>query len=248
MLPALELVSTVKVLSLYAQCSNLRVKMLTKFTLCLMDFSLHDSCILDLSDEEIEYYKSQLTEAMAKGSTSHWYTYQELLQLLVYFIRNNSKHFPIFLNAIFDLLMEAVESDVINVVREFQKVVVNLCTRPLYKQLSSMQLSQVDKRINLLCSHEDPTIKDSAMYIKLIVGNVFEGKFIYCCNHVLYILCNKNIYYNLLYTCCIIIFHMVVLYITDCKDFSSITLKLVPNFPLYNSLVGITKLKKILPE
>ena len=210
MLPALELVSTVKVLSLYAQCSNLCVKMLAKFTLCLMDFSLHDSSILDLSDEEIEYYKSQLTEAMAKGSTSHWYTFQELLQLLVYFIRNNSKHFPIFLNVIFDLLMEGVKSDVINVVREFQKVVVNLCISPLYKQLSSMQLSQVGKRINLLCSHEDPTIKDSAIYIKLIIGNVFESKFhtyIYY-NYVLYILCNKNIYYNLLYTCCITIFHM----------------------------------------
>ena len=174
MLPALELVSTVKVLSLYAQCANVRVKMLAKFTLSLMDFAVQDSHILELSDEEVAYYKNQLIEAMSKGSTSHWYLHHELLQLLVYLIKNNLKNFMTVLMSVFDMLIQSLQSDSREVLKQAQKVVLHVMG-----QLSSEQLGQIKKECEVLTVHADQDIKETAVCINRLMSGEWESMLVH---------------------------------------------------------------------
>ena len=170
LLPALELVSTVKVLSLYAQCANMRVKMLAKFILSLMDFAVQDSHVLELDGEEVIYYRNQLAEAISKGSTSHWYLHHELLQLLVNLIKNNSKSIMTILNLVFDLLIQSLQSDSRKVLKQAEKVVLYLLD-----QLSAEQLEQMKKVCETLTVHDDQDIKDTAVCISRLMSGEWES-------------------------------------------------------------------------
>ena len=62
MIPALEMIS------MHVKCQILRVSVLAKFVQILL------LQILILSQQEISYISSQLTEAMIEGSSKDWYT------------------------------------------------------------------------------------------------------------------------------------------------------------------------------
>lgn len=172
MLPALELVSTIKVLSLYAQCTNIRVKMLAKFILSLMDFGVQDIHILKLNNEEVKYYRNQLVEAVDKGSTSHWYLHHELLQILVNF-KNNSKNYMIILNSVFDLLIQSLQSNKQGVLKQALKVVLHLY--PQLDRLSVEQLGQIKKELEVLSVHDDQVIKETAVCVNRLMSGEWES-------------------------------------------------------------------------
>lgn len=180
LLPALELVSTVKVLLLYAQCSNVRVKMLAKFILSLMDFAVHNSDILELNDEEVKYYRDQLVEAKEKGSTSHWYIHHELLQLLVNLIKSNSKNFATLLNSVFELLIQSLQSNKKEVQEQALKVVLYLYSQS--DLLTTEQLAQIKKETKVVTWLDDHGTKETAVCVNRLMSGEWESMLVATCH------------------------------------------------------------------
>jgi len=174
MWPALELVSTLTILPLYAQCSNMRIKMMAKFALSFMDYNaLQDPEVLKMSCQEIQYCKKQLAEAITEGSTSHWYTQSEILQVLINLIRSNSKNLSLiyqFANPIIDLIIKSLLSDKESVQKESLKAFLNLHT--LYKSFTTDQILQSNSNIAELSHHENSDIKNLALCAQMLMKDV----------------------------------------------------------------------------
>ena len=162
LLHALEMVSTLTVLPFYAQCSNLRLKMLAKFALSYMDFALFDASILELSRVEVDYVKNQLTEAVDKGSTSHWYAHYEILQVLINLIRCNPKntHLIVQLPLIMNLLIRSMSSNELLVQKKSVEAFMHF--HSFYKLLSADLVSQSREAIEALSTHENSDVKNLA--------------------------------------------------------------------------------------
>ena len=154
------MVSTFTVLPLYAQCTDLRLRMLAKFTLSYMDFALFDASIMELSTAEVEYIKDQLMEAVDKGSTSHWYEHCEVLQVLINLIRCSPKNAKMIIqfNSVMDLLIKSMCSGNPLV----QKISVEgfMYLHSWYRLLTDGQVSQSKHAIEVLSAHEDSGIKN----------------------------------------------------------------------------------------
>jgi len=173
MWPALELVSTMTVLPLYAQCSNMRIKMLAKFTLSFMDCAVQDCHVLELNSEELKYCKEQLAEAVTEGSTSHWYTHSEILQVLINLMRSNSKNLSMIYqcaNPIIDLIIKSMLSDKETVQKKSLKAFLNLHT--LYKLFTDEQVLQSNKLIKKLSQNEDSDVKNLALCAQRLIKDV----------------------------------------------------------------------------
>lgn len=153
------MVSTLTVLPFYAQCSNLRLKMLAKFTLSYMDFALFDVSILELSRVEVDYVKNQLTEAVDKGSTSHWYTHHEILQVLINLIRCDPKnaHLIIQLPSIMNLLVRSMSSNELLVQKKSLEVFMHF--HSFYKFLSGDLVSHSREAIEAFSTHDNSDVK-----------------------------------------------------------------------------------------
>ena len=153
------MVSTLTVLPFYAECSNLRLRMLAKFTLSYMDFALFDATILELSRVEVEYIKNQLTEAVNKGSTSHWYEHHEVLQVLINLIRCSPKnaHLIIQFHSVIDLLIKSIYSDDLLVQKISTEAFMHF--HSLYRLFTDDQVSQGKQVVEVLFAHKDPDVK-----------------------------------------------------------------------------------------
>ena len=162
LLHALEMVSTLTVLPFYAQCSNLRLKMLAKFTLSYMDFALFDVSILRLSRVEVDYVKNQLTEAVDKGSTSHWYAHHEILQVLINLIKCDPKnaHLIIQLPSVMNLLIRSMYSNELLVQKKSLEAFMNF--HSFYKFLSGDLVSQSKEAIEAFSTLDNSDMKNSA--------------------------------------------------------------------------------------
>ena len=169
LLRALELVSTLTVLPFYAQCSNLRVKMLAKFTLSYMHFAIFDASILELSRVEVEYIKNQLAEAVGKGSASHWYAHHEILQVLINLIRCCPKNARLIiqLHSVMDLVRKSMYSDDLLVQKKSVEVFMHL--HSLYKLLAVDQLSLIKQAIEALSTHENSDVKNLAICAQILL-------------------------------------------------------------------------------
>ena len=173
MWPALELVSTMTVLPLYAQCSNMRIKMLAKFALSFMNCALQDCRVLELNREEIKYCKEQLAEAVTEGSTSHWYTHYEILRVLINLIRSSSKNLLLIYqcaNQIIDLIIQSMLSDKELVQKESLKAFLNLHT--LYKLFTDEQVLESNKYIEKLSQNEDSEVRNLASCAQRLITDV----------------------------------------------------------------------------
>ena len=166
-LPALEMVSTVNILPLYAQCPDIRIGMLAKFTLSFMDFALFDCHILDLNDKEMEYINDQLVEAVTNGSTSHWYADAELLLVLTNLtsspnFKRNAIHILKRMPSIIDLAVRFMQSSKSEVQKVSLKFLLN------FYSLKSMSVEQIhggsasiaQKTLERLYSSDDADIRE----------------------------------------------------------------------------------------
>ena len=133
--------------------------MLAKFTLSYMDFALFDVSILELSRVEVDYVKNQLTEAVDKGSTSHWYTHHEILQVLINLIRCDPKnaHLIIQLPSIMNLLVRSMSSNELLVQKKSLEVFMHF--HSFYKFLSGDLVSHSREAIEAFSTHDNSDVK-----------------------------------------------------------------------------------------
>jgi len=143
--------------------------MLAKFTLSYMDFVLSDASILELTKEEIEYLQNQLTEAVDKGSTSHWYEHQEVLQVLINLIRNCPKNLHLIgqANSFIDLLIKSMHSDELLVQKKSIEAFVHF--HSMYELFTADQISQSTQVIEKLSSHEDTDVNNLAVFAQFLI-------------------------------------------------------------------------------
>lgn len=176
-IPALELVSTVNILQLYTHCPDVRIAMLAKFTLSFMDFAVQDCHVLDLNDKEMNYISDQLSEAVAGGSTSHWYMDTELLLVLTNLTRS-----PYFTRNLFHILqgkasivesaMKLMQSSKTSVQKAALRFLLNLYSvserPPCLEQIHAGKSSLVEATLEKLMSSVDAEIQELANCAQLL--------------------------------------------------------------------------------
>ena len=197
-LPALEMVNTVNILMKYAQCPVIRVAVLAKFVLSFMEFALNNLSVLDLTKQDLNYISSQLSEALVSGSSTHWYTDLELLQVLT-----NITHCPQFSknviqilanqgkDSILSMVAQCINSSNVEIQEAALKFLLNLYSfskQPCLKHIHGENASIVQHTLNTLATSDDSDIQELLTCIQLLLDpNLTASKFHLIVNFVDYI-------------------------------------------------------------
>ena len=176
MIPALEMISTVNILPQFAKCPILRVSVLAKFVLSFMDFALADPNVLILSQQEISYISSQLTEAVIEGSSKDWYTDLELLKVLTNL--THSPHFSInaiqMKNSVFPIVSQFLQSSNLDVQKAALRLLLNFCSCCVFPSISSTLESAVSE----FATSDDLNFQQLTSCMQLLLdANLQDSKF-----------------------------------------------------------------------
>lgn len=184
-IPALEMVSTVNILPVFAQCPIIRVAVLAKFVLSFMEFALEVPDVLVLSQQEISYINCQLSEAMANGSSTHWYTDLELLKVLINLTRRPhlSKNIIQIIgnSSISSNITQFLQSSKLDVQKASLRLILNLYSffdQPSIKRMHGDSASAVEVALRTFAATEDSDIQQLATCTQLFLDpNLKESKY-----------------------------------------------------------------------
>jgi len=189
---ALEDLSMFDILVHYAHCSNIKIRMVAKYSISFMDYAVYDNSLLQLNEEEIKYYCVTLLEAMEMRGmvASLFYTHQELLAILVSILKSSSKNLMIIvdhcLSILTGLLLISTHSNSKEIQRESLLAFLNLHT--VYKLFTDDLVSLTRDSINrLILYDQDSEIRNLAFCIQQLIKDTSIGEYImhvYCQYHM----------------------------------------------------------------
>lgn len=195
-IPALEMVSSVNILPAFTQCPIIRVAVLAKFALSFMEFALEDPRVLVLTQQEISYISSQLSEAVVDGSSTDGYTDLELLKVLSNLTQ--SPHFSINIiqiimiekNYIPSMVTQFLQSSKLDVQKVSLRLLLNFYSffdQPLIKQIHGENASTVEIALRTLARTENFDIQQLATCVQLLLDpHLNESKYKYNFSIVFY--------------------------------------------------------------
>ena len=156
--------------------------MLAKFALSFMDFALENSSVLDLTQQEVNYISSQLSEAVVDGSSTHWYTDLELLKVLT-----NLTQSPYFSKNVIQIFHSRGKNSILSIVAQFlqhsKMAVKNAALKlllNLYSSFDQPSLKQIHATtveialINTLAASEDFDTKQLATCAQLLLDPILK--------------------------------------------------------------------------
>lgn len=185
--PALEMVSTVNILPVFCRCPNIRVAVLAKFALSFLEFALENHDMLVLTQQDISYISSQLSEAVVQGSSTHWFSDLELLKVLANLTTN--PHFStnviqmVVENSIPSTVAQFLQSSKLDVKKAALRLLLNFYSffdQPSIKQIHGGKASAVEATLKTLVSTDtkDFDIQEMATCALLFLDpNLKESKY-----------------------------------------------------------------------
>lgn len=187
-IPALEMVSSVNILPAFTQCPIIRVAVLAKFALSFMEFALEDPRVLVLTQQEISYISSQLSEAVVDGSSTDGYTDLELLKVLINLTQSpnfsvNIIQIVIEKNYIPFMVTQFLQSSKLDVQKVSLRLLLNFYSffdKPLIKQIHGENASTVEIALRTLARTENFDIQQLATCVQLLLDpHLNESKYKY---------------------------------------------------------------------
>ena len=181
MIPALEMVSTVNIVPAFTHCSLVRVAVLAKFVLSFMASALQNHSVLLLTQKEVDYITSQLSEAVVDGSSSHWYTDLELLKVLINLTQHPhfSKNIQIMRgkDSVLSIAMQFLQSSNLDVIKASLRLLLNfysLIDHPSIEKVHGENASTIKMTLTKLASAKEVNIQQLAKCAQLLLDPILE--------------------------------------------------------------------------